>query len=123
MTAAAMSRDAREKLLGMKPEDYIATLPEAHRKLFGDVDLGMDIEDFLQRHPVGKFLADVIEIERTSAMEALVASMTDDINDHKTHNKHYLRVAVCNQIKNWLIDALELGQAAQRELELHEHTD
>jgi hypothetical protein len=118
-----MSREAREKLIGIDPETFAASLAPEDRDLFLRADLGVEIEAWLETNPIGKFFANMLEIERADAVEALVRAMTDKPADTVLHQKHHQRVARCDQYKGWLLDAIQVGREAQAELKAREQTD
>lgn len=123
MEAGYTSPDARVKLLGVEAQAFIDRLPQEDRDLFQRADLGMHIEAFLEGHPVGQFLANMLEIEREDALEALVRAMSAKPEDAAEHRKHHRRVELCDLVKGWLIDAISTGREAQEALRNKDHTD
>lgn len=110
-------------MLGIDPATFLQSLSDEDRELFQRADLGVEIEDFLAGHPVGRFIANMLEVEREEAAEQLIRSMTQAPADHAEHMRHHRRVELCDMLKGWLLDAIHVGQEAQRELEARERSD
>lgn len=73
------------------------------------IALGFSAEDFLAT-PLGKFIADKAETERSAAIEELI---TCDPFEAETVTQLQNRVKVADAAMQWLADAVILGQQAQ----------
>jgi hypothetical protein len=76
------------------------------------VALGMDVEAFLQG-PLGRYLVQRAETERTAALELLAKI---DAEDAKAIRHCQQRIAVVDSIQQWLADAITEGRNAEQQL-------
>lgn len=120
------SPQERERMVSVEAERVVAALSPEDRELFASVDLAIDIEAWLKMNPVGRFFANVCEIEREDAMTALVECLNSDptlTSNQVEIAKQHRRIQLCDQFRHWMLDAIEVGREAERLLKEREHTD
>lgn len=106
--------------IGVNAEVVMQNLTAEDRDLFEQAALGIDIETFLNSHPVGRFLTKLCTLEREQAAEELIRVVGESPDNQQEILKHHRRVAMCDQFKSWLSDALEVGRDAERLLKERE---
>lgn len=109
--------------IGIDPAAFAAGLSAEDREIFERIDLGIDIEAFFANNPVGQFLGRLCELERDDAVKDLIKTLDEDPDDQKTVLRHHRRIAMCDQFKNWLVDAIEAGRQAEEILKARTHSD
>lgn len=109
--------------IGIDPAKFAASLSAEDREIFERIDLGIDIEAFFANNPIGQFLARLIDSEREDAMTDLIKALDVDPDDKKTVMRHHRRIAMCDQFRSWLVDAIEAGRQAEEILKARTHSD
>lgn len=83
------------------------------RELLQQVELGLDVQQFL-RSPVGKYLLQKADDERTDALAELVEANPEDSEGIRALQSTIKRA---DSIQFWLIEAVQAGKNAEAQLD------